>query len=139
MSNKHEPLLLVELKPSQQLKRFLVVMHVLAFGSSIANTLPIIVKLALLIGICMHLLFMNKRLKDEQYKIKHTEALGWEIFSGNDFKPIQILSSTVVTTFAVFLHFTDNTHKQSALIVNDALSEDNYRRLIVRLKTAGKK
>ncbi|MGZ5621017.1 MAG: protein YgfX [Methylobacter sp.] len=139
MPNKHEPLLLVELKPSQQLKRFLVVMHVLAFGSSIANALPIIVKLALLIGICMHLLFMNKCLKNERYQIKHTDAASWEISSGDDFKPIQILSSTVITTFAVFLHFTDNAHKQSALIVNDALSEDDYRRFIVRLKTAGKK
>ena len=114
-------------------------MHVLALGSSIANTLPIAIKLALLIGIIMHLGLTNKRLKSEQHKIKHTEALGWEISDGNDFEPIQILNSTVITTFAIFLHFNKNAHKQAVLIVNDALSEDDYRRLIVRLKTAGKK
>jgi toxin CptA len=110
----------------------------LALGSSIANALPITVKLLLLTGICIHFFFMIKRLESEQYKIKHTEALGWEIAGSNDFKSIQVLNSTVITVFAIFLHFTDNTHKQSVLIVNDALSEDDYRRLIVRLKTAGK-
>lgn len=139
MLKKHEPSLLFELKPSKQLKRLLVVIHVLALGSSIANALPFAVQLALLTGICMHLRFTTKHLKSDQYKIKHTEALGWEISDGNDFEPIQILNSTVITVFAIFLHFTNNTHKQSVLVVNDALSEDDYRRLIVRLKTAGKK
>jgi toxin CptA len=139
LSNKHEPLLLVELKPSKRLKRFFVILYVLALGSSIANALPIIVKLTLLAGICMHFRFMNQRLKNEQYIIKHTETSGWEISSGNDFKQIQIMNSTVITVFVIFLHFADNANKQSVLIVNDALSEDDYRRLIVRLKTTGKK
>ena len=139
MQKKLEPSLLLELKPSQRLKQLLVVMHALALGASIANALPIAVKLLLLTGICIHFRFTIKGLEKKQYKIKHTEALAWEIADGNDFKPIQVLNSTVITVFAVFLHFTDNTHKQSVLIVNDALSEDDYRRLIVRLKTAGKK
>lgn len=139
MLKKHEPSLLFELKPSKRLKRLLIVIHALALGSSIANALPITIKLALLTGICMHLRFTTKHLTSEQYKIKHTEALGWEISDGNDFEPIQILNSTVITVFAIFLHFTNNAHKQSVLIVNDALSEDDYRRLIVRLKTAAKK
>jgi toxin CptA len=138
LSNKHEPLLLVELKPSKRLKRFFVILHVLALGSSIANALPIIVKLTLLTGICMHFRFMNQRLKNEQCIIKHTETLGWEISNGDDFKPVQIMGSTVITVFVIFLHFADNTNKQSVLIVSDALSEDDYRRLIVRLKTTGK-
>lgn len=137
MSKKLDPSLLLELKPSKQLKRLLVVMHALALGSSIANALPVAVKLALLTGICMHLRFMIKRIKTGQYKIKHTEALGWKISGGGDFESIQILNSTVITVFAIFLHFNKNARKQSLLIANDALSEDDYRRLIVRLKTAG--
>ncbi|MDO9268826.1 MAG: hypothetical protein Q7T96_06905 [Methylobacter sp.] len=139
MPKKHEPSLLVELKPSQRLKQLLIIMHMLALASSIANALPIIVKLALLTGIYMHLQFIIKRLKNEPYKIKHTEASGWEVSSGDDFKSIQILNSTVITLFAIFLHFNNHAHKQSVLIVNDALNEDDYRRLIVRLKTADKK
>ncbi len=139
MPKKHESPILVELKPSQQLKQLLVVMHVLAIGSSLANALPIAVKLVLLTGIFLHLWFVIQRLKNQQCKIKHSEASGWELANDNDYKPIQILNSTVITVFAIFLHFNKNAHKQAVLIVNDELSEDDYRRLIVRLKTADKK
>ncbi|MGZ8236817.1 MAG: protein YgfX [Methylobacter sp.] len=139
MPKKHEPSLSVELQPSRRLKQLLVIMHLLALASSIANALPVIVKLAMVIGIGLHLYFVLTRLKSDQYVIKHSETSGWEIASDNDFKPIQILNSTVITLFAIFLHFNKNAHKQSVLIVNDALSEDDYRRLIVRLKTANKK
>jgi hypothetical protein len=139
LTKKHESPLLVELQPSRRLKQLLAVMHLLALASSIANALPIIVKLALVIGIGLHFYFALTRLKSEQYAIRHSEASGWEIASGNDFKPAQILNSTVITLFAIFLHFDKNAHKQSVLIVNDALSEDDYRRLIVRLKTTDKK
>lgn len=138
MPKKHEPPLSVELQPSRRLKQVLVTMHLLALASSIANALPVIVKLALVIGIGLHLYFVLARLKSDQYVIKHSETSGWEIASDNDFKPIQILNSTVITLFAIFLHFNKNAHKQSVLIVNDALNEDDYRRLIVRLKTASK-
>ncbi len=114
-------------------------MHVLALGSSISNALPIEVKLALSTGICLHLWFSIKRLTSKPYIIKHTEEFGWEISDGNDFESIQILNSTVTTVFAIFLHFNKNAHKQSLLILNDALTEDDYRRLIVRLKTSDKK
>lgn len=139
MPQKHEPSLSVELKPSKRLKRFLVIMHGLALAASIANALPVTVKLALSTGIYIHLRLMIKRLKNQRHKIKQSEALGWEISDGSDFEPVQILSSTVITIFAIFLHFKKNAHRQSVLIVNDALSEDDYRRLIVRLKTTGKK
>lgn len=139
MPKKHEHTLLVEFTSSKRLKQLLIVIHTLALGSSIANTLPLTVRLTLLIGIFIHLRFVISRLKNEQCKIKHSEALGWEVSSGCDFEQIQILDSTVITIFAIFLHFNKGTHKQSVLIVNDALSEHDYRNLIVRLKTTGKK
>ncbi|WP_432740375.1 protein YgfX [Methylobacter sp. G7] len=139
MAKKHEASLLVELKPSKRLKQLLVVMHTLALASSIANALPVAVKLALSTGICIHFWGTVKRLTKKSYNIKHTEKFGWEISDGNDFESIQILNSTVITVFAIFLHFNKNAQKQSLLILNDALTEDDYRRLIVRLKTAGKK
>ena len=135
MPKKHEPPLLMKLKPSKRLKQLLVVMHGLALASSIANALPVAVKLALLTGIFLHFLFALKRLKIEQHALKHSNAAGWGISNGNDFEPVQILNSTVITVFAIFLHFNNPAGKRSVLIVNDALSEADYRRLIVRLKT----
>lgn len=139
MPKKHEPPLFVDLKQSRKLKLLLVVIHLLALGSSIANALPISVKLILLLGICIHLWFILNRVKEQHYKIRHTEGLGWELADGNDVEAIEIINSTVITTFAIFLHFKKNSKKQSLLILNDALSEHDYRRLIVRLKTAGTK
>jgi toxin CptA len=133
---KHDLPLLLELKPSKQLKQLLVVMHVLALGSIVANALPVAVKLALLTGICLHFWLVFERFKSERHIIKQSEAACWEISDENDFESVQILNSTVITVFAIFLHFNSNAGKQSVLIVNDALSEIDYRRLIVRLKTA---
>jgi toxin CptA len=136
LPKKHEPPLLVELKQSRKLRRLLIVIHLLALGSSIANALPIGVKSVLVIGIGIHFWFTLKRLIDQHYKIRHTAGLGWELADGNDVEAIEIINSTVITTFAIFLHFKRNAKKQSLLILNDALAEDDYRRLIVRLKTA---
>jgi toxin CptA len=136
LPKKHEPPLLVELKQSRKLIQFLVVIHVLALAASIANALPVIVKSVLFIGICIHHWFTLKRVNEQHYKIRHTEGLGWELADGNDVEAIEIINSTVITTFAIFLHFKNNAKKQSLLILNDALSDDEYRRLIVRLKTA---
>lgn len=139
MPNKHEPLLLIEVKPSKRLNRFVVFAYLLALGASIANALPTAVKSAVFIGICLHLWLTLKYWKNGRYKIKHSETGNWEVSEDNDFEPIEILDSTVTTIFGIFLHFNKNAKRQSVFIVNDALSEDDYRRLIVRLKTAGKK
>ena len=138
MAKKQEPLLLLEPKASRRLIGLLIAMHLLALAASVSNALPIVVKLALLTVICLHLWFIIKRFQCEVRKIRHTEALGWELSNGNDFEAIEILNSTVISIFAIFLHFNKNTLKQSVLIVNDALSEDDFRCFIVRLKTAGK-
>lgn len=95
------------------------------------------VKLILVIFICLDFLFMSKQNHAKDYKIKHTEGSGWELNEGKDFETIDIEKSTVLTTFAIFLHFKKKTKKQSLLILNDMLTEDDYRRLIVRLKTNG--
>jgi toxin CptA len=128
---------MLELKPSKRLRQMIVFVHLLALGACIINTLPIAVKSGLLTGICIHLWFILDFLKIERYKIRHTEALGWEISAGKDFKSVTILKSTVITIFAVWLHIKrQNADKQAILVLNDALCEDDYRRLIVKLKTS---
>jgi hypothetical protein len=138
LHKKQEPPLLIELKPSKRLKWLLIAIHALAAASNFANALPLAVKLTLATAIFFHLHFMMKRSMNERCKIKHTEALNWELSGGDQFKPIQILNSTVIGTFAVFLHFTVDSHRQSMLIANDALNKDDYRRFIVRLKITAK-
>lgn len=136
MPKKPELPLLIEVKSSRRLNQWLAVVHLLALGASTANALPIAVKLALLGGICSHFVWLVQRLKNQQWIIKQSDALGWEISDGTEFEAVEIQKSTVITLFAIFLHVKGSTQKRSLLIVNDALSGEDYRRLIVRLKTA---
>lgn len=134
MEKKHLPPLLLVVKPSRRLKQLLVVLHALAFASSFANALPLAIRLSLSTLICIHLYDRIKRLQNDLYTLKHTDAMGWELSVNNEYQPIQILNSTVITLSAIFLHFNNPTKKQSVLIASDALTEEDYRRLIVRLK-----
>jgi hypothetical protein len=143
MSEKYQPALLFALKPSKRLIRMVLFVHTIALGASMANALAFAIKISLCTLICLHCWLTVRRLNAEHYTIKHTEALGWEVSEGFDFASVEILKSTVITTFALFLHFKHSSqgqswkpgHKKTLLVLNDALAEDDYRCLIVKLKT----
>jgi len=144
MSDKFESDLLLTLKPSKRLKKMVVFIHTLALGASMANALAFAIKISLFAIICINLWLSIRRLNLESYTIKHTEAFGWEVSEGLVFVSVEILKSTVITTFALFLHYKHGSqsqpsksgYKKTLLILNDALAEEDYRCLIVKLKTA---
>jgi len=143
MTKGYKAGLLSALKPSKRLKKYVVFVHTLALAASMASTLAFTIKICLsgLIGINCWLAV--KRLSAANYTIKHTEALGWELSEGSGFASIKILKSTVITTRALFLHFKyasqapswKSIHKKTLLVLNDTLVEEDYRSLIVKLKT----
>jgi hypothetical protein len=143
MSDKYQAALLFTLKPSKRLIWMVLFVHTIALGASMANALVFAFKISLCTLICIHCWSMVRRLNAEHYTIKHTEALGWEVSEGFDFSSVEILKSTVLTTVALFLHFKYDSqvqswkpgHKKVLLVLNDALAEEDYRCLIVRLKT----
>ena len=143
MSDQHHSTLLLTLNPSKRLKKWVIIVHIIALGASVANALVFAIKISLFACIGMHCWLTVRRLNTEHYAIKHTEALGWEVSEGGDFAPVEILKSTVITPFVLFLHFTysyqDQTgkpgDKKSLLVLRDALNEEDYRCLIVKLKT----
>jgi hypothetical protein len=120
-----------ELQPSKNLQRLIIVIHLLALGASVGNALPIAVKLAIAVLIGLNFKITFPQLKIEQRKIRYTEKLGWEISDGDDFEAVEILKSTVVTTVFIFLQMHN---KPTMFIANDALSEDDYRLFIVKLR-----
>jgi hypothetical protein len=131
IAKKHGAPFVAELKSSRKLQRLVIVIHLIALGASVVNALPLVVKLAIAILIGLNFKINFPRLKIEQRKIRYTEKLGWEISEGGDFVAVEILKSTVVTTVFIFLQMHD---KATILIANDALREDDYRQLIVKLK-----
>lgn len=131
IAKKHGAPFVVELKPSKKLQRLIIVIHLIALGASVVNSLPIAVKLAIAALICLSFKINFPRLKIEQRKIRYTEKLGWEISDGGDFEAVEILKSTVVTTVFIFLQMHN---RPTILIANDALREDDYRQFIVKLR-----
>ena len=142
MPQHPEPSLLLRIKPSQQLKALVLLIHALALGASLANDLSLVFKSILIIGTCLQGWITLKHSKNNQLTIKYTDTIGWQISKDHDLAAIEILNSTVVTPFAIFLHYKKSCllsikttqEKHSHLILNDTLSDEDFRRLIVKLK-----
>ena len=145
MHKNHNTSLLLTFKPSNLLKYLLVFVHVMALLAGIGNALPLMVKISLCILIGMHFWMIVRYLKVSNYSISYSEALGWRFSEGGNFASISILKSTVATTLGLVLHikyqdqlqhlFWLSDHKKTLLILSDALSEKDYRSLIVKLRT----
>lgn len=131
ITKKHGAPFVAELRPSKNLQRLVIVIHVIALGASIANASPFMLKLGIVALIGLNFKINFPRLNNEQRKIRYTEKLGWEISEGGDFEVAAVLRSTVVTTAFIFLQMQN---KSTILIASDALSEDDFRQLIVKLK-----
>lgn len=135
--------LLFAIKPSKRLKRLVIIVHALALLASMANALVFSVKISLWVLIGLHYRFTGRRLTAKKVTVKYSESLGWELSEGVGFASIEILKSTVITTFALFLHYKYSSqsllgmsgHKKTLLVSNDALTDKDYRHLIVKLKT----
>ena len=143
MPHKYETGLLLTLNPSRRLKKLVVFVHTLTLAAAMTNALILAIKISLcaLIGISCWL--TTRRISAEHYTIKYTEALGWELLEKGSFASIDILKSTVITTQALFLHFKygaqgrswRSRYKNTLLVLNDALADEDFRYLIVKLKT----
>jgi hypothetical protein len=147
MPQQPEPALLLAIKPSHRLRAILILIHALAFTASMTNDLGLIFKLGLITIICLQGWLAVKRLKNEQYTLKYTESLGWQLLKDHDLVSIEILDSTVLTPFVIFLHYRERLQlgfrttraKQTRLILSDALANQDYRHLIVKLKITHRK
>ena len=143
MPKEYNATLLLALKSSRRFKKILAFIHVVALVSSIANALDFSIKISLCLLIGLHYWLTVRRWSAENYTIKHTDALAWELSKGDGFTAIEILKSTVITTQTLFLHFKYRSQspsikladKKTLLILSDALAEEDYRYLIVKLKT----
>jgi hypothetical protein len=143
MSDKFQTVLLLALKPSKQIIKIVIFVHTIALGASMVNALAFAIKISLFALICIHCWLMVRRINAEHFNIKYTDALGWEVSEGCGFASVEIMKSTVITTFALFLHFKHGLQARSwkhgpektRLVLNDMLTEEDYRCLIVKLKT----
>ncbi|MGR9085794.1 MAG: protein YgfX [Gammaproteobacteria bacterium] len=144
MSKLIEPPFMVTLKPSRRLRQVLIAVHCLAVAAAIANTLPIVDKLSLLVAVSVHYLYFGRGLNTPAVSLRYTDVSGWEVGEDSYFEPVAVLKSTVLTTFAIWLQLKPGRcagglfarNRKTVLIMSDALDQSDYCRLIVKLKTA---
>lgn len=93
------------------------------------------------LGVVISFIFY-RRFATYAFTLKHNPSVGWEWLDitgvTGDFSGIEILPSTVLTTFLIALHFKTQNHRNKAIIIcKDTMPTDQYRQLLVALKVNG--
>ena len=129
--NRFAPPVQFSLEPSRRLCIALVVAHGLALSAAWLSAVMLPVKAILGLVIPVHLFFVLKRQSNTHHLIRYCSESGWDI----DGEAVSIMPSTVLTPFAVWLHYKyHDSGSKALLILHDAMSETDFRRLIVKLK-----
>ncbi|EIC31079.1 MULTISPECIES: protein YgfX [Methylomicrobium] len=117
--------------PSRRLQYALSAGHGLAMIACLISALPWPGKLLLSLVLPVHFYFAAREAGSRQVAIGYLEGSGWAI----DDEPVAILPSSVLTPFAIWLHYEPrSTRKKALLIVKDAMPDAEFRRLTVKLK-----
>ncbi len=116
----------------------LILIHGLAGGASWVNALPVIVKLLILLAVSISLsgYLLHFCYQFQPYILSYTADLGWQLCKkNNQLETVQVLPSTVITTELIVLHLQCQQQKTRRVVIfNDALSDKDYRALVVMLK-----
>ncbi len=124
---------------SPRLARGVHALYVLALLACWLNSLALWIKLfssAVVIGIG---LASARAGKTAGFDLLYSVNQGWSVLDAEqEYQSISIKPTTVISRWVVFLHFSFNDKVvRSRMILKDALLDDDYRRLIVKLKLTG--
>lgn len=129
-----------KIKQSRLFLYFLFINHTLATIASFSNGLSRDYQLIALFTVIISACFSWRNYKNFQpYTIRYHEMTNWQLAKiENDYQKIIVLPTTVLSTQFIILHFQLQTgRKQTLFIINDALTRQNYRCLLVELKVSG--
>lgn len=138
MARQQEPDLWLNLKPSKWLQSITLGAHLLAMAACSLTALAISLKAAVMIGIAIHAIHALQQAKNTAVTLQHSHAGGWTLGG----EAVSVSASSTISPYAVFLHLNGLKNKRynhkTLLVFYDALTEDDFRQLIVRLKTSFK-
>lgn len=117
---------------SKRFTWFLRLLYAWAMLACFFNDLNVVVQLGLFVVLLLHFVYLKPF---KETVLTHSDA-GWQLVEQHQVIDIDVLPSTVICPFAVFLHFKQDNQFKTLLIMSDALSFEAYRLLIVRLKTS---
>ncbi len=133
---KSEQPLLIEIQSSQYLLIFIVVIHIVAILASMMVAVMWPITLLFLALVCCSFYFHLRRYRQGYYlgTIKYTKEFAWQQVIQQQFSAMQILNSSVITSFIIILHVTSVNQRRSLLICCDAVPNEVYRQMRVALK-----
>ena len=137
MLSQNETSLLLEPEASRYFAVIIVVVHGLAIIAGIVNVLPFAVKLPLIMAVCFSLIKLLRQyyFSPQNFRISYSGSRGWQFATANDYYPIEILGTTVITNLVTILHFKGQDGKKwTILVFSDAVTAEDYRKLKVQLK-----
>jgi hypothetical protein len=141
MNTRFQKPLQLQIKPSRLLKQTLLGLHCLALFAIWVSAIPLAVKALLTILVIYNgqKVYKGKTRFDKTHWLNYSSGQGWQIAGQDlDFQTITILPSTVVTPWLTVIHYQIKEQSRLSLVVNkDALTPENYRQLIVKLKVKG--
>jgi hypothetical protein len=96
----------------------------------------LLVKLLLMVLVCSSCYFHVQRYKRGYYlgTIKYTKEFAWQLATAQQFSAMQILNSSVITSFIIVLHIVVANQRCNILICRDAIPHEIFRQLRVALK-----
>lgn len=69
-----------------------------------------------------------------QLILKHSSHSSWQLIKNGYTQSIQISHTSVLTSFIIILHLKINEKSRNILILQDAISPEDYRKIFVALK-----
>ncbi len=69
------------------------------------------------------------------FRLKYVDRVGWEIaLENHEYVKVDISASSVLTSLCIVLHLKQGRARKNLLIFNDAMSEQEYRKMRVAVK-----
>ena len=139
MSKNLEESMSFTIRHSRLLRLIVSIVHALMLIACWLNALPAPYKCLLTILVLLN--WRSKLVSGELNTVylRYTPHQGWTLLGdGDHYLPIEIQASTVVTEFLIALNWAQNNgRRQSMIILKDAMSNDDYRKLLVWLLISG--
>lgn len=116
--------------------RLLIVGYGVAFIACFFNALALSIKLSLASVVLLNSIWSFKKWEREDWELDYDKENGWQLIEASRLTSIEILPSTVVSRYFVFLHYRSENQNVYQLIFKDSLVQNinDFRQLIVMLK-----
>ncbi len=142
MSKYSEPALHFTIAPSRILRVVLDVGYGLTLIACCLNSLPIMIQTILVFSLVGLWVRSSKACKAAWYYLSYTANQGWSVsYNGHNYVAIALKSSTVTGPIMTFFHYNtgiaEDAKARAFVILRDAMSADDYRRLVVKLRLSG--